>query len=451
MQKQMVSRREFIQRTSVTGVGAALTLGAVSPARANPLQDTETPALLGGKPVRSKGWPEWPIWNPKTDEERVIEVLRSGVWSRAGVVKEFENKWANLIGTKRCLGTTNGTHALITALRALDIGAGDEVLTTPYTFIATIDAILMRNAMPIFVDVDRETFQIDANKLEEKITPNTKAILPVHILGLPADMPAINAVAKKHNLAVVEDCCQAWLAEINHQRMGSFGDAGCFSFQNSKNIPIGEGGAIVSDDDHLMDKAYSFHNFGRPHGSVQGSGYVMAGTKCRMAEYQAAIGLAQMERLEEQTKLRNENAAYLSEQLREIPGITPHRLFNGTTQAAYHLYPFRYDPAAFQGLSRGKFISAARGEGVPCSGGYSPINAMPYLQEAFSSKVFRNSYPAEALDFENYKERNQCPENDQLTREAVWMFHNLLLGNQQDMDDIVKAIAKIQRHAGELV
>ncbi|MFO7906177.1 MAG: DegT/DnrJ/EryC1/StrS family aminotransferase [Planctomycetota bacterium] len=451
MRREMVSRREFLQRTSATGVGAALAVGATSSLHANLVQDAETPALLGGKPVRAKGWPEWPMWNPETDEERVIKVLRSGVWSRAGVVKEFEKKWANLIGTKRCLGTTNGTHALITALHVLGVGAGDEVLTTPYTFIATVDAILMNNAMPIFVDVDRETFQIDPNKLEEKITPNTKAILPVHILGLPADMPAINAVAKKHDLAVVEDCCQAWLAEINHRRMGSFGDLGCFSFQNSKNIPIGEGGAVVGDDEHLMDKAYSFHNFGRPHGSVQGSGYVMAGTKCRMAEYQAAIGLAQLERLEEQTEIRNKNAAYLSAQLNEIPGITPHRLSEGVTQAAYHLYPFRYDPAGFAGLSRGTFLSALRKEGVPCSGGYSPINAMPYLGDAFGSRVFQNSYPASALDFENYKERNQCPENDQLTREAVWLFHKLLLGSKRDMDDIVEAIAKIQRHAGELV
>jgi len=451
MGKQNFSRREFIRQSSLGGVGGVLALGATSSLYANVSRDAETPAMLGGTPVRTKGWPGWPMWNPETDEEQIVKVLRSGVWSRSGVVKQFEEAWAKAIGTKRCLATTNGTHALITALRVLGVDAGDEVLTTPYTFIATIDAILMNNAMPIFVDVDRETFLIDPDKLEEKITPRTKAIVPVHILGLPANMPAINAVAKKHNLVVVEDACQGWLGEINHKRMGSFGDMGCFSFQNSKNIPIGEGGAITSDDDHLMDKAFSFHNFGRSYGSVTGSGYVMAATKCRMAEYQAAIGLAQLKRLEEQQKLRNENAAYLSARIKDIPGITPHRLYDGVTQAAYHLYPFRYDPAGFQGLPRGKFLSALSREGIPCSGGYSPINGMPYLAEAFQWKVFKNAFSASELDMDNYNARNQCPENDQLTQEAAWLSHRMLLGDKGDMDDIAEAIAKIQRNASKLV
>lgn len=451
MRKHMLSRREFLKQSSLTGLGTALTLGVTPSLYANLARDAETPALLGGQPVRTEEWPEWPMWNPATDEERVLEVLRSGVWSRADVVKEFEEKWAQVIGTKRCLGTTNGTHALITSLHVLGIGAGDEVLVPPYTFVATVAAILQNNAMPVFVDVDRETFQIDPGKLEDKITANTRAILPVHILGLPADMPTINAIAEKHDLGVVEDACQAWLAEINHQRVGSFGDLGCFSFQNSKNIPIGESGAIVGDDDHLMDKAFSFHNFGRPHGSVTGNGYVLAGTKCRMAEYQAAIGLAQLQRLEEQTKTRNENAAYLTSLIKDIPGILPHRLYESVTQAAYHLYPFRYDPAGFSDLPREKFLTALRKEGIPCSGGYTPLNTMPYLADAFKSRAFRKAYPASQLDFENYKEHNRCPENDQLTKEAVWLFHSMLLGTRSDMDDIAEAIGKIQRHAGDLV
>ncbi len=451
MRKHILSRREFLKQSSLTGLGTALTLGATSSLYAKLIKDAETPALLGGQPVRTEGWPEWPMWNPARDEERVLEVLRSGVWSRAHVVEEFEEKWAQVIGTKRCLGTTNGTHALITSLHVLGIGAGDEVLVPPYTFVATVAAILQNNAMPVFVDVDRETFQIDPEKLEDKITENTRAILPVHILGLPADMPAINAVAKKHDLVVVEDACQAWLAEINHQRVGSFGDLGCFSFQNSKNIPIGESGAIVGDDDHIMDQAYSFHNFGRPHGSVTGNGYVMAGTKCRMAEYQAAIGLAQLQRLEEQTKTRNENAAYLTSLIKDIPGILPHRLYEGVTKAAYHLYPFRYDPDGFSGLPRDKFLSALRKEGIPCSGGYTPLNTMPYLADAFKSRAFQKTYPASQLDFENYKQQNRCPENDQLTKEAVWLFQNMLLGTRSDMDDIAAAISKIHQHAGDLV
>src|SRR5690606_31061282 len=244
--------------------------------------------------------------------KRVIDVLRSGQWSRAKVVAEFEKKWADTIGSKRCLTLVNGTNALIVSLMQLGIGGGDEVILPPYTFIATAGAIVATGAIPVFVDIDPETFQIDPKKIEAKITPRTRAILPVHILGLPADMISIMEIAKKHDLLVVEDACQAWLAEINHKKVGTFGNAGCFSFQNSKNIPMGEGGAIVSDDDAFMDRCFSYHNYGSPYGTVKPEdGFVIAGTKLRLTEYQAAIGLSQLERLEDQTQHRIENAEYL--------------------------------------------------------------------------------------------------------------------------------------------
>ena len=393
------------------------------------------------------------MWDPETDEKRVIEVLRSGIWSRGKVVTEFEEKWAETIGSKRCLATTNGTYALITALRSLNVGAGDEVLVPPYTFIATIDAILMVGAMPVFVDTDPATFQIDADKIEEKITSRTTTILPVHILGLPADMGKIMTIARKNNLAVLEDACQAWLAEINNKKVGSFGDAGCFSFQNSKHIPIGEGGAIVSDNDEFMDRCFSFHNFGRPYGKIVGtvSGeYVILGTKCRTTEYQAAIGLAQLKRLEEQTKQREKNAEYLRAQIKDIPGILPYELSENATRAVFHLFPFRYKKEQFHDLSRSKFLKALRAEGIPCSGGYSPLNNMPYLKDAFQSKNFQKVYSKEMLDFDGYVERNQCPQNDQLCEEAVWFGQNMLLGSKSDMNDIAMAIEKVFNNADKI-
>ncbi|GAI90191.1 unnamed protein product, partial [marine sediment metagenome] len=265
-----------------------------------------------------------------------------------------------------------------------------------------------------------DTFQIDTEKIEAKITSRTRAILPVHILGLPADMLRIMGIAKKHNLIVVEDACQAWLAEINHQKMGTFGHAGCFSFQNSKNIPIGEGGAIVSDDDEFMDRCYSYHNYGNPYGSLVGevsAGTVMAGTKLRMTEYQAAIGLAQLERLEGQTTTRNENAEYLKSQIKDIPGIIPYELTPGVTRAAFHLFPFRYKEKEFQDLPREGFLEALRAEGITCSSGYSTLNKMPYLNNAFQSKNFQKMYPRKMLDIDKYLEQNQCPENDRLCNE----------------------------------
>ncbi|HZH71688.1 MAG TPA: DegT/DnrJ/EryC1/StrS family aminotransferase [Mariniphaga sp.] len=450
------TRREFIKKNSLIGAGAVLGLGSANNVFAGCTSNAANSALLGGSPVISNpGWPDWPIWNPETDEKQLLEVVRSGVWSRRNLVTEFEKRWADLIGSKRCLSVVNGTNALNASLAQLEIGWGDEVLVTPYTFIASVSSILFNGAIPVFVDVDPETFQMDPGKIEAKITSNTKAILPVHILGLPCDMERIMAIADKNNLLVVEDACQAWLAEINHKKVGTFGKAGCFSFQNSKNIPMGEGGAIVSDDDAFMDRCFSYHNYGNPYGSVAGeigSGTIMSGTKLRLTEYQAAIGLAQMERLVEQTELRNDNAAYLTSMLKDIPGITVHRLYENVTKAAYHLYPFLYNKESFNGLSRSKFLEALRAEGVPCSGGYSELNKMPFLKNTFNSKYFKKFYPKERLDYNKYAEDNKCALNEKLCNEqAVWIPQNVLLGTRADMESIANAIEKINTNAEIIV
>ncbi len=453
MAKKKYSRREFVKQNSLAGIGAAVTLTVAPAMLANCSGVQGTPALLGGQPVRTKGWPEWPIWIPETDEPQLLKVMRSGVWSRASVVTEFEKKWAEAIGTKRCLAVVNGTNAISASLINLGIGGGDEVIVPPYTFIATVVAVMQTGAMPIFVDTDPETFQIDTEKIEARITPRTKAIVPVHILGLPADMERIMAIAKKHNLLVVEDACQGWLAEINHKKVGSFGNAGCFSFQNSKNIPIGEGGAITSDDDEFMDRCYSYHNYGNPYGTMVGaigSGTVIAGTKLRMAEYQAAIGLAQLKRLDEQTTKRNVNAGYLQSQLKKIPGITPYKLYKNVTRAAFHLFPFRYNKEAFAGLTLEQFLNALKAEGISCSSGYTPLNKMPYLANGFKTKNFQKMYPPEMLDYKKYSEQNECPVNDKLCEEAVWFAQSMLLAEKADMDDIASAIRKIHANAGKL-
>jgi len=451
--KTNFSRRQFVKQNAIAGVGAAVAMSVAPTMLANCSTDTGTPAILGGTKIRTKEWPLWPLWDPASDEEQVIKVLRSGVWSRAGLVTEFEKKWAETIGSKRCLAVVNGTNALITALVQAGIGGGDEVIIPPYTFIATAIAVLQTGAMPVFVDTDPSTFQIDPAKIEAKITPRTKAILPVHILGLPADMIKIMAIAEKHNLVVIEDACQAWLAEIDNKKVGTFGKAGCFSFQNSKNIPIGEAGAIVSDDDEYMDRCYSYHNYGNPYGSMVGdvtSGTVMAGTKLRITEYQAAIGLAQLKRLDEQTTKRNQNAAYLRSKIKNIPGILPYKLNNKVTRAAFHLFAFRYKKEEFKGLSRSSFIKALVAEGIPAMSGYTPLNKMPYLKNVMTTKNFKLMYPPEMLDYDRYMERNQCPANDQLCEEAVWFFHNLLMGEKEDMNDIANAIERIYRNADRI-
>jgi dTDP-4-amino-4,6-dideoxygalactose transaminase len=174
----------------------------------------------------------------------------------------------------------------------------------------------------------------------------------------------------------------------------------------------------------------------------------MLGSKVRWSEYQAAIGLAQLQRLETQTSTRNENAAYLRPRMGQIPGIVPHKLYDNATRAAYHLFPFRYQTQEFKGLSRAGFIRALRAEGIPCTEGYRPgLNKAPYLKDAFGSKNFQLMYPKEMLDFDRYVEQNQCPRNDKLCEETVWLSQNLLLADKSDMDDIVRAIEKVHEKA----
>jgi dTDP-4-amino-4,6-dideoxygalactose transaminase len=454
LSEQNFSRREFIKQNSLAGLGVALTAGVAKPLLAANISHIQKPAILGGKSAWSTAkWPEWPMWDAATDEKQILEVLRSGVWSRAGMVTQFEKEWADALGAKRCLTVVNGTNALVVALNQLEIGAGDEVLVPPYTFIATVSAVLSNGAMPVFVDVDPETFQMDPAKIEAKITPRTKAIIPVHILGLPADMDKIMAIAKKHKLLVIEDACQAHFAEINHQKVGTIGDAGCFSFQNSKNLPIGEGGAVVSNNEQFIDRCFSYQNFGYPYGTAVGavsSGCIIQGTKLRFTEYQAAIGLAQLKRLDSQTTTRNENAEYLKSLIRDIPGIIPYKLYENVTRSAFHLFPFRYKKEGFKDLPRAGFLKALSAEGIPCSGGYTPLNTQPYLKDTFTSKNYRKMYPEEMLDMDKYNEQNQCPQNDRLCDEAVWFTQNMLLGTRQDMSDIASAIEKIQKNAEQI-
>lgn len=454
MANKKFSRREFIKYNSIAGAGAIIASGITPSVFANSSKKAALPAVLGGDPAAKIVWPQWPMWNPETDEKLVLEALRSGVWSRQKLVNEFEKEWAKASGAKRCITVVNGTNALIVSLIQLGIGAGDEVLIPPYTFIATPQAVLATGAIPVFVDTDPATFQMDATKIEAKITPRTRAIMPVHLAGIPADMNRIMEIARKHNLIVVEDACQAHLAEYNHQKVGTIGHSGCFSFQNSKNLPIGEGGAIVSNDERFIDRCHSYQNLGFPYGTSSGSfssGSIINGNKLRLTEYQAAIGVAQLKRLESQTTTRTTNAEYLSSKLKQIPGILPIEYSPGVTRAVYHLYTFRYKKEEFKGLSRDAFMNALSEEGVPCYQGYTQLNLMPFLQDAFKTKNFIKTYSKKRLNYAKYMEQNQCPQNDILcNEEAVWFNQKLFLTSKTEMDAIFSAIEKIHANADKI-
>ncbi len=452
------SRREFLTTT----VGGAVTLGVTesSPSLFASPRSAEPLAILGGTPVRSAPFPAWPII-AENDEKNWDNVLRHKEWCRLGAkpsnATQFEETWKSMTGAKHCFATPSGTTALFTSLNALDVSPGDEVLLPPYTWIATMDVVLLQYALPVFVDTARETFQMDANKVEGAITPQTKCILPVHLGGSPANMDKILEVARKHHLPVLEDACQAHLAEWRHQKVGTVGELGCFSFQASKNLNCGEGGAILSNNNELIERCVSFANHGYPVPPAgldgapmigEGAKFIVSGTNCRITEFQGALLLTQASRLEAQSRTRTENATYLTKLLSEIPGITPARMYDGCTRNAYHLYMLRYDKTHFEGLPRKRFLKALAAEGIPCSEGYTPLNKEPVIEAMLNSRAFKRIYTEQELA--NYRERNQCPENDKLCEEAVWMFQTMLLGTRADMDQIAEAVRKVQTHAAEL-
>ena len=450
-----INRRRFIG--TVAAATAGIAASGFTPLFGKSRDTAEIPAILGGPQVHKTGWKKWPYWDADKFNPRINEVMNKGVWSRSDRVSEFERKWASMHGSKHCLTTVNGTNALSASWMRLDIRPGDEVICSPYTFSASVCGILYKGAMPVWADIDPTTFQINPEKIKAKITPRTKGILPVHICGYPSDMPAIMKIAKEHKLFVVEDACQAHLAEIDGKKVGAFGDAGCFSFQTSKNLPIGEGGGILTDNTEYYDLLYSYHNYGYASGSMPGAvsdirSFILS-NKIRMAEYQAMIGLCQLENLEEQHKLRNENAAYLTKKLSAYPGITPVKFHKGGTQASYYIYAMVYNPEALGGLPRGRFLEAMSAEGIPFGSGYpnDPIYTQPFLHEVFKTDIYKKFYSSKDLDFEAYQQRNHCPDLIKTFNSAIWMMsQGVLLGSKSDMDDIVNAVDKIHNNAAKI-
>ena len=418
--------------------------------------DASKPAVLGGRPVRTKPFPSWPVWDD-ADEKAVIPVLQRGRWSRSEVVNKAEAKFAELMGVKRCLLTFCGTQALIVSLHTVGVGAGDEVIVTPYTFVATIHSILQNNALPVFVDVDPDTWSMDPDKIPEKMSDHTYAILPVHIGGSPCHMEKIMQIAKARDLRVVEDACQAHMSEWNGKKVGSFGDFGCFSLQNGKVITCGEGGAIIGNDDEMMDRAHSYHNFARPHGpTMKGGeyGYVGMGTKARITEFQASIVITQMETSDQEITRREKNGKYLAAKLGQIPGIVPRKEYPQTTRVSHYTCGFRYKAEHFDGLSRDRFLRAVKAEGVPIGSSLGNIarhsqNREGSIEGVLKSKTFKAIYSEKRI--KDYRERLSCPEAEQLVKETIGFSQNVLLGTQKDMDDIVDAVQKVYENRKELI
>lgn len=437
-----LSRRKFMQSAAA---GSALL--SVSPAI---LTAQEKPALMGGAPVRQKNWHGWPEWRQEW-EAKVLEVMRSGRWwrGRGEHVADFESAYAEMLGAKRCLATASGTTALLISMHVLGVDAGDEVIVSPFTFIATYNSIFISKALPVFTDTDPDTFTMDTSTISDNITERTTAIMPVHIYGLPCDMDPISEIAQENQLPVIEDACQAWLAEYHGKKCGVLGDLGCFSFQNSKHLPSGEGGAITGNDDKLIDHCHSFHNCGRAHGTSTGdTQYFTRGSNRRMQQVQAVMLLQQIEKLKQETARRQQNADYLAKQMRDIPGLHPAKLPDNS-KPVWHLFPFRYDAEAFNGLSRAGFIKAMNAEGIPCSTGYHELYFDGLIDEALNSRGYQRLYSPQRL--KAYKESfHELKGNKLVCQTTVAFRQSMLLGDQSDMDDIINAIQKVKSFSAQL-
>ena len=255
-----------------------------------------SPAVLGGEKVRTRPFPTWPIFGAE-EERRLLGVLRSGKWGKlhGHEVAEFEQRFAAMHGCKHGVGVVNGTVSLRIALLAGGIGAENEVIVPPYTFLATATAVIEANAIPVFADINLETFNLDPRSVEAAITPRTRAIIPVHVAGQAADMDAIMALARKHNLLVIEDAAHAHGASYKNHPAGSIGHAGSFSFQSSKNLTGGEGGLLVTSDDTFAEACRSIHNCGRMAGGLWYEHHVISGNY-RLGEFQGAVLNAQLDR-----------------------------------------------------------------------------------------------------------------------------------------------------------
>lgn len=346
------------------------------------------------------------------DEEKknVMEVLESGMLVQGPKVEALEKKFTELCGVKHAIATSSGTTALHIALLAHGIGPGDEVITTPFTFIASTTTILFVGAKPVFVDVEKDTFNIDPAKIEQAITPRTKAILPVHLYGYVCDMKNLNEIAEKYNLVIIEDACQAVGAEYEGEVAGSFG-TGTFSLYATKNIMAGEGGMITTDDDYIADQSKLL----RSHGMRVRYYHEMLGYNFRMTDLHAAIGLAQFDRLRTFNEKRQANAQFLNENLNSV--VTP-KVKPGYKHV-WHQYTIRVNG----GRDRDAAIRALNEAGIGTGVFYPvPVHQQGYIRELMGEQSF--------------------PVSEKLAKEVISLpVHPQV--NQDDLETIVREVNKL--------
>ncbi len=398
------------------------------------------------KQEANKLFPEWPIYD-NAEIEALANVIKSGNWwcgspgSHSGEnVWSFQEEFAKFQEAKCCIAVFNGTVAIEVALLGFGVGLGDEVIVSDYTFVASASAVVATNAVPLFCDIDPETLVMDVDKVEELITKRTKAIVAVHLGGNPVEMDMLMKIAEKNDLIVVEDCAHAHGSRYKGKRVGNWGNAGTFSFQASKVLTGGEGGAIIINNDEIADLMYCVSDCGREKNKYSYK-HFRYGSNYRMSEYQAAVIREQLKRFPSQHKLRNENAKYLMKKLNAIDGVRVMKPTPGTTELGYYVYPIVFEPEKFGGITKSKFYKKLNRNSIPTDDCYPPLHGL---------NCFINVELRKGIDYSNANwggeksnDKNFPIVSDIYSR-SIEFPHEILLASKEKLDIVVEFIKSLK-------
>lgn len=407
-------------------------------------------ALCGGDKTSELACPGWPITD-ETDTKRMVEVVQSGKWSWVGPnEQEFCKEYADYIGTKYCMCMSNGTVTLQCALQAAGVVPGDKVIVPALTWVATAQAALDIGANVVLVDIDPETYCLDPIAMEAAITDKTTAVIPVHLYGCMCDMDVIMELAKKHNLKVIEDVAHQQGSQWRDKKAGSIGDVGSYSFQQSKILTSGEGGAITCDDEAIYRTAFALKQVGwtpdKPREDLFGN--LVAGNhyghNYRITEMQAVLLRGGLSRLQQQNELREKNAARIAEGLASINGpLRAAKRDSRVTQQAYYAMTLHFESEKAEGLERSQFLSAVSAEGFGMGSPYPPV----YRSELLN--LYDNTSPVPFRDknkIQDYSKLNLPVTERVVNDEGVLISHQHLLADEKYIEKLLEAVEKVTRN-----
>lgn len=407
-------------------------------------------AINGGIPVFNKAL-KFAHWPQVTEEDLklVADSVRGGRWCSIfsdSWTEKFAKEWAEYNNVKYCVGVSNGTVSIELALKSLGIKFGDEVIVPAVTFIATASAVTEVGAVPVFADIDVQTGQISASSIEEKITKKTRAVIGVHYGGYPFNVEEVRDVCRRHDLFLIEDAAHAHGTEWNNKKAGTFGEFGSFSFQMSKSLSAGEGGAVITDNVDLFNEAKLIHNIGRVPGAPFYIHFILS-SNYRISEFSAAMLVSQLKRLPAQIILKQKNAEYLKKELKSL-GLLTLREDPRITRLGYYMLILRYQKNEFGGLSKKKFLEALRAEGVPMEEAYGvPL----YKNPCFQRENLRKIFPENVLSLFPDYQKLCLPASEQFCDEQLTLLHHILLSPQESLEGVVKAVKKIKDNLRELL